>query len=82
MGGVWRFLQKPALRAWPSTPGDRATLTRMKEGAGHAKQEDDTDAERREREMRNTQQKSRTKGKQGKAEWRKGKGRTRRGKAK
>jgi hypothetical protein len=53
----------------------------MKEGAGYAKQEYDTDAQRREREIRNTTRKQRINGKQRKGERRKRNGRTRRGKS-
>jgi hypothetical protein len=37
--------------------GDGGTLTKMKEGAGHAMQEDDADSERQERDIRNTKMK-------------------------
>jgi hypothetical protein len=53
----------------------------MKEGAGHAVQEDYADAQRHETEIRKTRKKRRIKRKQRKTERRKSKGRTRRGKS-
>jgi hypothetical protein len=63
-GRVWRFVENPTLRAWPSTPRDRWALKRKKDGTGHAEQEDEADAERQEREMRNTKRKPVLEGKQ------------------
>jgi hypothetical protein len=72
VGGVWG-------NACPSTPGGRATLTSMKEGRGHEKQEDDGEVQRQETEIRTAERKRRIKRKQTKAEWRKSRG-SRRGK--
>jgi hypothetical protein len=51
-GGGWRSVENPALRDRPSAPVDRRTLTRMNEGAGHAKY-GDAAAQKQERKTLN-----------------------------
>jgi hypothetical protein len=63
--------------ACPPTLEDQETLKRTKEGVGHAKQRDNADAWRQERDIGNTTSKRRIKGNGRKTEWRKSKVRRR-----